>query len=53
MMEYNLQMPITVAARYKAGIVFVPRTLGSWVGIPVETSMSACVYFVFVLFCYR
>jgi hypothetical protein len=41
-------LPITVAARSKAELSSLTRTLGSWVRIPLEAWMS-----VFILVCVR
>jgi hypothetical protein len=37
--------------RLRQELSSLARTLGSWVGIPLEAWMSVCVYSVFVLFC--
>jgi hypothetical protein len=46
--SYTLN-PIQWSRDLRHELSSLARTLGSWVGIPLEAWMSVCVYFVFVL----
>jgi hypothetical protein len=54
LLDYFSFGPIIVAVRSKTWTVFLARTLGSWVRIPLKAWMSIVrVYSMFVLFCMK